>query len=48
MHNIYDCVDSFVSLLSRDRGKIFDEINARVLTKEQIESSDLYEKIEDK
>lgn len=89
MHNIYDCVDSFVSLLdteyqlilgrkgeavslnvtfdkkdcfhlmglqyltdrpelSRDRGKIFDEINARVLTKEQIESSDLYEKIADR
>lgn len=75
MHNIYDCVDSFISLLdteyklilgrkgeavslnitfdkkdcfhlmglqyltdrpelSRDRGKIFDEIKARVLTKE--------------
>lgn len=29
--------------LSRDRGKIFDEIKARILTKEQIESSDLYE-----
>ena len=27
--------------LSRDRGKIFDEIKTRVLTKEQIESSDL-------
>lgn len=89
MHNIYDCVDSFVSLLdteyrltlgrkgeavslnitfdkkdcfhlmglqyltdrpelSRDRGKIFDEIKARVLTKEQIESSDLYEQIIDR
>jgi len=89
MHNIYDCVDSFASLLdteyqlilgrkgeavslkitfdkkdcfhlmglqyltdrpelSRDRGKIFDEINARVLTKEQIESSDLYEQIADR
>lgn len=89
MHNIYDCVDSFVSLLdteyklilgrkgeavslnitfdkkdcfhlmglqyltdrpelSRDRGKIFDEIKARVLTKEQIESSDLYEQIADR
>ena len=89
MHNIYDCVDSFASLLdteyqlilgrkgeavslkitfdkkdcfhlmglqyltdrpelSRDRGKIFDEIKARVLTKEQIESSDLYEQIADR
>lgn len=89
MHNIYDCVDSFSSLLdteyrlilgrkgeavslnitfdkkdcfhlmglqyltdrpelSRDRGKIFDEIKARVLTKEQIESSDLYEQIADR
>ena len=89
MHNIYDCVDSFTSLLdteyrlilgrkgeavslnitfdkkdcfhlmglqyltdrpelSRDRGKIFDEIKARVLTKEQIESSDLYGKIADR
>lgn len=34
--------------LSRDRGKIFDEIKARVLTKEQIESSDLYEQIIDR
>ena len=89
MHNIYDCVDSFASLLdteyqlilgrkgeavslkvtfdkkdcfhlmglqyltdrpelSRDRGKIFDEIKSRVLTKEQIESSDLYEQIADR
>ncbi len=89
MHNIYDCVDSFASLLdteyqlilgrkgeavslkitfdkkdcfhlmglqyltdrpelSRDRGKIFDEIKTRVLTKEQIESSDLYEQIVDR
>jgi len=89
MHNIYDCVDSFASLLdteyqlvlgrkgeaaslnitfdkkdcfhlmglqyltdrpelSRDRGKIFDEIKTRVLTKEQIESSDLYEQIADR
>lgn len=89
MHNIYDCVDSFASLLdteyqlilgrkgeavslnitfdkkdcfhlmglqyltdrpelSRDRGKIFDEIKTRVLTKEQIESSDLYKQIEDR
>lgn len=89
MHNIYDCVDSFSSLLdteyqlilgrkgeavslniifdkkdcfhlmglqyltdrpelSRDRGKIFDEIKARVLTKEQIESSDLYGQIADR
>ena len=89
MHNIYDCVDSFASLLdteyqlilgrkgeavslnitfdkkdcfhlmglqyltdrpelSRDRGKIFDEIKMRVLTKEQIESSDLYEQIADR
>ena len=89
MHNIYDCVDSFASLLdteyqlilgrkgeavslkitfdkkdcfhlmglqyltdrpelSRDRGKIFDEIKLRVLTKEQIESSDLYEQITDR
>ena len=89
MYNIYDCVDSFASLLdteyrlilgrkgeavslnitfdkkdcfhlmglqyltdrpelSRDRGKIFDEIKARVLTKEQIESSDLYGKIADR
>ena len=89
MHNIYDCVDSFASLLdteyqlilgrkgeavslkitfdkkdcfhlmglqyltdrpelSRDRGKIFDEIKARVLTKEQIESSDLYGEIADR
>ena len=86
MHNIYDCVDSFTSLLDteyhlilgrkgistslnisfdkkdcfhlmglqyltdrpelrRDRGKIFDEIKERKITKEQIESSDLYEKI---
>ncbi len=89
MHNIYDCVDSFASLLdteyqlilgrkgeavslkitfdkkdcfrlmglqyltdrpelSRDRGKIFDEIKERVLTKEQIESSDLYGQIADR
>lgn len=89
MHNIYDCVNSFASLLdteyqlilgrkgeavslkitfdkkdcfhlmglqyltdrpelSRDRGKIFDEIKARVLTKDQIESSDLYEQIADR
>ena len=34
--------------LSRDRGKIFDEIKTRVLTKEQIESSDLYEQIADR
>ena len=34
--------------LSRDRGKIFDEIKSRVLTKEQIESSDLYEQIADR
>ena len=34
--------------LSRDRGKIFDEIKTRVLTKEQIESSDLYEQIVDR
>lgn len=86
MHNIYECVDSFVSLLdteyrlilgrkgeavslnvtfdkkdcfhlmglqyltdrpelNRDRGKIFDDIKARILTKEQIESSDLYRQI---
>lgn len=86
MHNIYDCVNSFVSLLdtqyhlilgrkgiavslqiifdkkdcfhlmglqyltdrpelSRDRGKIFDEIKERKITIEQIESSDLYHKI---
>lgn len=86
MHNIYECVDSFVSLLdteyrlilgrkgeavslnvtfdkkdcfhlmglqyltdrpelNRDRGKIFDNIKARILTKEQIESSDLYRQI---
>ena len=86
MHNIYVCVDSFVSLLdteyrlilgrkgeavslnvtfdkkdcfhlmglqyltdrpelNRDRGKIFDDIKARILTKEQIESSDLYRQI---
>lgn len=89
MHNIYDCVDSFASLLdtkyhlilgrkgeavslditfdkkdcfhlmglqyltdrpelSRDRGKIYDEIKARILTKEQIESSDLYGQIADR
>ena len=86
MHNIYECVDSFVSLLdteyrlilgrkgesvslnvtfdkkdcfhlmglqyltdrpelNRDRGKIFDDIKPRILTKEQIESSDLYRQI---
>lgn len=86
MHNIYDCVDTFTSLLdteyhlvlgrkgvsvtlnisfhkkdcfhlmglqyltdrpelSRDRGKIFDEIRERKIIKEQVESSDLYEKI---
>ena len=86
MHNVYDCVDSFVSLLdtrydlilgrkgvavslqitfdkkdcyhlmglqylkdrpelNRDRGKIFDELRARKLTKEKIESSDFYDKI---
>ena len=89
MHNIYDCANSFASLLdteyqlilgrkgeavslkitfdkkdcfhlmglqyltdrpelSRNRGKIFDEIKTRVLTKEQIESSDLYEQIADR
>ena len=31
--------------LNRDRGKIFDDIKARILTKEQIESSDLYRQI---
>lgn len=86
MHNVYDCVDSFVSLLdtkydlilgrkgvavslqitfdkkdcfhlmglqylkdrpelNRDRGKIFDELRERKLTKEKIESSDFYNKI---
>lgn len=89
MHNIYDCVDSFASLLDieyhlilgrkgvlvpldisfdkkdcfhlmglqyltdrpelrNDRGKIFDYIAERKITKEQIESSDLYKKIEDR
>ena len=86
MHNVYDCVDSFISLLdttyelilgrkgvavslqitfdkkdcyhlmglqylkdrpelNRDRGKIFDELRERKLTKEKIESSDFYDKI---
>lgn len=86
MHNIYDCVDSFIPLLDtnyylilgrkgisvelnisfdkkdcfhlmglqyltdrpelkRDRGKIFDGIRERKITKERIESSDLYKKI---
>lgn len=89
MHNIYDCVDSFSSLLNteyylvlgrkgisvslhilfdkrdcfhlmglqyltdrpelkRDRGKIFDDIKNRKISREQIESSDLYYKIEDR
>lgn len=89
MHNIYDCVDSFTSLLNtqyhlilgrkevlvklnisfdkkdcfhlmglqylkdrpelnRDRGRIFDEIRERKITKEKIESSDLYGKIADR
>lgn len=86
MHNIYDCIESFSSLLDtkyhlmlgrkgtsvsleisfdkkdcfhlmglqyltdrtelrRDRGKIFDEIKQRKITAEQLESSDLYERI---
>lgn len=89
MHNIYECIDSFSSLLDveyhlilgrkgvavsldilfdkkdfyhlaglqyltdrpelrRDRGRIFDEIKERKITREQIESSDLYEKIADR
>ncbi len=89
MHNIYECIDSFHSLLDveyrlvlgrkgisvsldiffdkkeffhliglqyltdrpelrRDRGKIFDEIKERKITREQIESSDLYERIADR
>lgn len=89
MHNIYDCVDSFRSLLdteyqiilgrkgvarqlnigfdkkdcfhlmglqylkdrpelSRDRGKVFDEIRERRISTEQIESSVFYKKIEDR
>ena len=34
--------------LNRDRGKVFDEIRARKITREQIESSDLYSKIEER
>lgn len=34
--------------LRRDREKIFDEIRKRKITKEQLESSDLYGKIEDR
>lgn len=34
--------------LSRDRGKIFDEIKNGVITREQIESSDFYCKIQDR
>lgn len=86
MNNIYDCIDSFTSLLdteyhlilgrkgislsliisfnkkdcfhlmglqylkdrpnlSRDRSEIFNEIKERKITREQIESSDLYDKI---
>lgn len=86
MHDIYDCVESFIPLLgteyelvlgrkgkavtlsvtfdkkdcfhlmglqyltdrpelSKDRGKIFDAIKERRITKEQIESSDMYGKI---
>lgn len=89
MNNIYDCVDSFTSLLdieyhlilgrkgvldslqivfnkkdcfhlmglqyltdrpnlSRDRGKVFDEIKSRITTVKQIESSDFYYKIKDR
>ena len=89
MHNIYECIDSFSSLLDveyhlilgrkgvpvsldisfdkkdfyhlvglqyltdrpelrRDRGRIFDEIKERKITREQIESSDLYGKIADR
>ena len=89
MHNIYECIDSFSSLLDveyhlilgrkgvpvsldilfdkkdfyhlvglqyltdrpelrRDRGRIFDEIKGRKITREQIESSDLYGKIADR
>lgn len=89
MHNIYECIDSFSSLLDveyhlilgrkgvpvsldisfdkkdfyhlvglqyltdrpelrRDRGRIFVEIKERKITREQIESSDLYGKIADR
>lgn len=89
MHNIYDCVESFASLLDTeyhlvlgrkgisvsldisfdkrdcfhlmglqyltdkpelrsDRGKIFDQIRERKITKDKIESSDLYGKIADR
>lgn len=89
MHNIYECIDSFSSLLDveyhlilgrkgvpvsldisfdkkdfyhlvglqyltdrpelrRDRGRIFDGIKERKITREQIESSDLYGKIADR
>lgn len=89
MRNIYDCIESFTSLLDteyrlilgrkgvsvslsitfdkkdcfhlmglqyltdrpelrRDRGKVFDEIKDRKITREQIESSDLYGKIVDR
>ena len=89
MHNIYDCIEAFASLLDTeyhlvlgrkgvsvslnisfdkkdcfhlmglqyltdrpelrsDRGKIFDEIKERRITREQVESSDLYGKIADR